>query len=274
MPALPQLKQTPFILSRAAMGQVNLTRASTPTTKPSGGGSVAKNRLDGIQMDANKTTVPTTRARLGQFLTLEGIDGAGKSSHINWAAGYIRDQGIEVVTTREPGGTPLGDQIRSLLLNTSMTPATECLLLFAGRAEHLAEVINPALTRGAWVISDRFTDATYAYQCGGRGMVPDRIAILESWTQQGQHPDRTWLFDVPLAVAKQRRTSRNDTQGSDRFESEPEPFHQRVQTQYMQRARAHPERFLLIDARQSIHQIRGQLATDLDGLLKSYRDRP
>jgi len=105
-------------------------------------------------------------------------------------------------------------------------------------------------------------------------MVPDRIAILESWTQQGQHPDRTWLFDVPLAVAKQRRTSRNDTQGSDRFESEPEPFHQRVQTQYMQRARAHPERFLLIDARQSIHQIRGQLATDLDGLLKSYRDRP
>jgi dTMP kinase len=255
------------------MGQVNLTRASTRTTKPSGGGSVAKNPLDGIQMDANKTTVPTTRARLGQFLTLEGIDGAGKSSHLNWAAGYLSDQGIEVVTTREPGGTPLGDQIRSLLLNASMTPATECLLLFAGRAEHLAEVINPALSRGAWVISDRFTDATYAYQCGGRGMVPERIAVLESWTQQGQHPNRTWLFDVPLAVAKQRRSIRNETQGSDRFESEPEPFHQRVQDQYLQRAQAHPERFLLIDARQSIQQIRQQLAMDLDGLLKSYRDR-
>jgi dTMP kinase len=124
------------------------------------------------------------------------------------------------------------------------------------------------------VISDRFTDATYAYQCGGRGILPDRIAILESWTQQGQHPDRTWLFDVPLAVAKQRRTIRNENQGSDRFESEPEPFHQRVQAQYMQRAQAHPERFLLIDARRSIQQIREQLAKDLDELIKSYRDRP
>jgi dTMP kinase len=223
-------------------------------------------------MDAIKPTVPTRDARRGRFLTLEGIDGAGKSSHLIWAAEYLRAQGIEVVTTREPGGTPLGDQIRSLLLNSSMTPETECLLLFAGRAEHLAEVIDPALARGAWVISDRFTDATYAYQCGGRGMLADRIAVLEAWTQQGQDPDRTWLFDVPLAVAQQRRAVRNETQGSDRFESEPEPFYQRVQTQYIQRAQAHPKRFLRIDARGSIEQIRHQLAMDLNSLLSSFQD--
>ena len=223
-------------------------------------------------MDAIKPTAPTGRSRRGRFLTLEGIDGAGKSSHLSWAAEYLRGQGIEVVTTREPGGTPLGDQIRSLLLNSSMTPETECLLLFAGRAEHLAEVIDPALARGAWVISDRFTDATYAYQCGGRGMLADRIAVLEAWTQQGQDPDRTWLFDVPLAVAQQRRAVRNETQGSDRFESEPEPFHQRVQTQYIQRAQAHPKRFLRIDARGSIEQIRHQLAMDLNSLLSSFQD--
>jgi dTMP kinase len=223
-------------------------------------------------MDAIKPTAPNRRARRGRFLTLEGIDGAGKSSHLSWAAEYLRAQGIEVVTTREPGGTPLGDQIRSLLLNSSMTPETECLLLFAGRAEHLAEVINPALARGAWVISDRFTDATYAYQCGGRGMPADRIAVLEAWTQQGQDPDRTWLFDVPLTVAQQRRAVRNVTQGSDRFESEPEPFHQRVQTQYIQRAQTHPERFLRIDARGSIEHIRQQLAIDLNFLLTSYQD--
>jgi len=241
-------------------------------TRPFGGGSAAKNHLDGIQMDANRTLVPTTGARLGRFLTLEGIDGAGKSSHLNWAAEYLRGQGIEVVTTREPGGTPLGEQIRSLLLNTSMSPATECLLLFAGRAEHLSEVINPALARGAWVISDRFTDATYAYQCGGRGMSADRIAVLEAWTQQGQHPDRTWLFDVPLAVAQQRRAVRNESQGSDRFESEAEPFHQRVQDQYVQRAQLHPGRFLRVDARGSIEQIRQLLAGDLDLLLASDRN--
>lgn len=225
-------------------------------------------------MDATKTTVPTTCARPGRFLTLEGIDGAGKSSHLDWAAEYLRAEGIEVVTTREPGGTPLGDQIRSLLLSSSMTRETECLLLFAGRAEHLAGVINPALARGAWVISDRFTDATYAYQCGGRGMIADRIAVLEAWTQQGQHPDRTWLFDVPLAVAQQRRAVRNETQGSDRFESEPEPFHQRVQDQYLHRAQAHPERFLLIDARDSIPEIRQRLTLDLNALLKSFRGGP
>lgn len=220
-------------------------------------------------MDATKRTDPKTASPPGLFLTLEGIDGAGKSSHLIWAAEYLRAQGVEVVTTREPGGTPLGDQIRSLLLNANMTPATECLLLFAGRAEHLAEVINPALARGAWVISDRFTDATYAYQCGGRGMATDRIAVLENWTQQGQHPDRTWLFDVPLAVAQQRRAVRNETQGSDRFENESEPFHQRVQRQYLQRAQGHPERFLLIDARESIPEIRQRLAADLNLLLRS-----
>ena len=220
-------------------------------------------------MDATKRTDPKTASPPGLFLTLEGIDGAGKSSHLIWAAEYLRAEGVEVVTTREPGGTPLGDQIRSLLLNANMTPATECLLLFAGRAEHLAEVINPALARGAWVISDRFTDATYAYQCGGRGMATDRIAALENWTQQGQHPDRTWLFDVPLAVAQQRRAVRNETQGSDRFENESEPFHQRVQRQYLQRAQAHPERFLLIDARESIPEIRQRLAADLNLLLRS-----
>ena len=223
-------------------------------------------------MDVTARPVPKTTSPSGRFLTLEGIDGAGKSSHLIWAAEYLRAQGIEVITTREPGGTPLGDQIRSLLLNASMTPETECLLLFAGRAEHLAEVIKPALARGAWVISDRFTDATYAYQCGGRGMVAERIAVLEAWTQLGQHPDRTWLFDVPVAVAQQRRSARNGAQGSDRFENEPEPFHQRVQAQYLQRVQAHPERFLLVDARASIPQIRQRLATDLNSLLKSFRD--
>ena len=238
---------------------------------PSSDGSADIKLLNGIKMDRTEPSADTSRLPRGRFLTLEGIDGAGKSSHLDWAANYVRAQGLDVVSTREPGGTPLGDKIRALLLHERMTPDTECLLLFAGRAEHLAEVINPALERGAWVISDRFTDATYAYQCGGRGMSADRIAVLESWTQQGRHPDRTWLFDVPLAVAQDRRAVRSEAHGTDRFEAEAEPFHQRVQTRYLDRAREHPERFLRVDARASIDEIRERLKVDLDAMLAQSR---
>lgn len=137
----------------------------------------------------------------GRFITLEGVDGAGKSTHTEWIAEFLRGQGLEVVSTREPGGTPLGEKLRALVLTDPMGLDTETLLMFAARCEHLHQVIEPALARGAWVVCDRYTDATYAYQGGGRGLGAERVAALETWMQAGR-PDRTWLFDVPLEVAR------------------------------------------------------------------------
>lgn len=202
----------------------------------------------------------TTR---GRFITLEGVDGAGKSTHTVWIADFLRAQGLDVVSTREPGGTPLGEKLRALLLTDSMGLDTETLLMFAARCEHLHQVIEPALARGAWVVCDRYTDATYAYQGGGRGLGAARVAALEAWMQAGQ-PDRTWLFDVPLEVARARLA---DARVPDRFEREGAAFFERTREAYHARAEADPQRIRIVDSTQSIAQIRTGLEAGLRELL-------
>ncbi|MBK7898297.1 MAG: dTMP kinase [Azonexus sp.] len=182
----------------------------------------------------------------GKFITFEGIDGAGKSSHVEWLAEQLRHRGKSVRVTREPGGTPLGERLRELLLGQAMHLETETLLMFAARREHLAQVIEPALAAGEWVVCDRFTDATHAYQGGGRGLDRARIQILENWVHGTLQPDLTLLFDLPLEVARERiaLTSRS----LDRFEQEKADFHRRVRQAYLDRAAAHPGRIRVIDA--------------------------
>ncbi|GMG90135.1 dTMP kinase [Cupriavidus metallidurans] len=188
----------------------------------------------------------------GKFITFEGIDGAGKSTHIEWVAERLRVR-ANVVTTREPGGTPLGEDLRQLLLHRKMHLETEALLMFAARREHIAEVIEPALARGDWVISDRFTDATFAYQGGGRGLALDRLAALEQWVQGGLQPDLTLLFDVPLETASARLAGAREP---DKFEAESRAFFERTRTEYLRRAAEAPQRFRVIDATRSIDEIR------------------
>ncbi|QEZ46450.1 dTMP kinase [Cupriavidus oxalaticus] len=194
----------------------------------------------------------------GKFITFEGIDGAGKSTHIDWVAARLRARsGIPaVVTTREPGGTPLGEDLRQLLLHRTMHLETEALLMFAARREHIAEVIEPALARGEWVISDRFTDATFAYQGGGRGLPTQRLEVLEDWVQAGLQPDLTLLFDVPLETASERLAG---ARAPDKFEAESRAFFQRTRDEYLRRAAAAPGRFRVIDATRSIDAIREEL---------------
>lgn len=193
----------------------------------------------------------------GKFITLEGVDGAGKSTHLGFVADWLRAQGREVVVTREPGGTPLGETLRELLLHRDMDSNTELLLMFAARQQHLAELIRPALARGAWVVSDRFTDASYAYQCGGRGIPVERVAALEAWVQRGFAPDLTLLFDVPPEVAEARRTA---ARTADRFECEADSFFSRVRNAYLDRARAEPARIRVLDARQGIEVLQAEIA--------------
>ena len=181
----------------------------------------------------------------GKFITFEGIDGAGKSTHIETAAALVRQRGVEVVVTREPGGTPLGEKLRALLLGEPMSVETETLLMFAARCEHVATVITPALARGAWVISDRFTDATRAYQGGGRGVAQDKIEVLANWVHANTNPDVTFLFDLPREIAEQRIASGRSL---DRFERERTEFHARVRDEYLRLAVANPARFRVIDA--------------------------
>lgn len=200
----------------------------------------------------------------GRFITVEGIDGAGKSSHIEWLREYLSDLGHSVIVTREPGGTPLGESLRTLLLNEPMSPETEMMLMFAARAEHLATVIRPALSRGAWVISDRFSDATYAYQVGGRGVPARKFAALEAWVQEGLQPDRTILFDVSVATAQARL---HDTRVLDRFEREAADFHQRVRDAYLARAAAHPQRIRLVASDVPMPEVRVQILAALNDLL-------
>ena len=159
--------------------------------------------------------------------------------------------------TREPGGTPLGEKLRELLLHEKMYPDSEALLMFSARSEHMQQVIRPALKRGTWVISDRFTDATFAYQCGGRGIVEERIAVLETWVQQGLQPDLTLLFDVPLGVARER-LDRN-TPNPDKFEREREDFFGRVRTVYLKRAETYPQRIKLINSADELENIQKNL---------------
>lgn len=202
----------------------------------------------------------------GLFLTLEGVDGAGKSTHVEWIVSHLSDLGVNVVSTREPGGTPLGEKLRNLLLHEPMHLECETLLMFAARAEHLQSVIEPALSRGDFVVCDRFTDATFAYQGGGRQLGYDKVAVLENWVHPNRQPDRTWLFDVPLSVARERL---NRTRDQDRFEKEADSFFERTREVYLQRANKAPGRFRIIDSTQSIDEIRLQLAEDISSLLKA-----
>lgn len=193
----------------------------------------------------------------GKFISLEGIDGAGKSTHHAWLVDYLRSQGKSVVATREPGGTPLGEKLRTMLLSESMHIETEALLMFAARKEHLDKVILPALRRGDWVVSDRFTDASFAYQGGGRGLSLQKLTQLEQWVQEGFEPDLTFLFDVPTETARSRLQTTG--QALDRFEQEQQAFFERVRQTYLDRARHEPRRIIRIDATQTLNEIRVQL---------------
>jgi dTMP kinase len=192
----------------------------------------------------------------GKFITFEGIDGAGKSTHISFVASLLHDRGHTVITTREPGGTPLGEQLRTLLLHEKMHLETEALLMFAARREHLAQVIEPALARGDWVISDRFTDATFAYQGGGRQLDRQKLETLEQWVHPDLQPDLTLLFDVPLDVARDRL---NRSRDPDRFEQEKAAFFAATQAEYRRRADQFSSRFRIIDSSRPISEVNQEL---------------
>ncbi|HEY9101502.1 dTMP kinase [Chitinimonas sp.] len=200
----------------------------------------------------------------GRFISLEGLDGAGKSTHLAWLTGQLAARGIDHLVTREPGGTPLGEKLRELLLHEAMHLETEALLMFAVRREHLAQVIEPALAQGRWVICDRFTDATYAYQVGGRGLDLTKFAALEQWVQGREggllQPDLTLLFDVPLEVSRARLAGAREL---DRFEREQDAFFERVRAAYHARAQASGGRLRVLDASQSVAQVQADLAAVL-----------
>ena len=196
----------------------------------------------------------------GRFISLEGIDGAGKSTHAAWLKDALAAMGRSVVATREPGGTALGEALRALLLAQPMTHATEALLMFAARQEHVAQVIGPALARGDWVLCDRFTDATFAYQGGGHGVPRERLAELEHFIPADCRPDLTILFDVPIAVSRER-LDRSAAKGRDldKFEREASTFFERVRNVYLERAAQEPERFRVVDAARPLADIRADL---------------
>lgn len=200
----------------------------------------------------------------GKFITFEGIDGAGKSTHMEAVRAFLASRGYSVVMTREPGGTPLGEELRKMLLHVPMTHDTEALLMFAARREHLERVIRPALARGDWVVCDRFTDATYAYQGGGHGVPFARIAELESWVHGDCRPDLTLLFDVSTEVSRARLT-RAEANGRelDKFEAERQDFFERVRAAYLARAAAEPRRFRVLDSTRPIADVRAELAAVL-----------
>jgi dTMP kinase len=202
----------------------------------------------------------------GKFITFEGIDGAGKSSHIAWSREWLQARGKTVVSTREPGGTPLGERLRELLLHDKMHLETEALLMFAARREHLAQLIEPALNRGDWVISDRFTDASFAYQGGGRKLGFEKLAVLEQWVHPHLQPDLTLLFDVPLEVARQRLDA---TRTLDRFEQEQADFFAATREAYLRRAREYPQRFCIVDSTQEMSTVRQHLQSALTRLVES-----
>ena len=189
----------------------------------------------------------------GRFITLEGMDGAGKSTHISNIIQILQAQGHEVISTREPGGTALGEKLRELLLHENMHPETETLLMFAARREHIDRVISPALVRGTYVLSDRFTDATYAYQCGAKGVPASKIQLLEQWVQSDIQPDITLLFDVPVEVSLNRLAT---ARSPDKFERENAEFFTRIRHAYLQRAIENPARFRVIDANKPLEEVK------------------
>ncbi len=203
----------------------------------------------------------------GKFITLEGSEGAGKSTSLTYIQTLLADADIAHISTREPGGTAIGEQVRDLLLQGrghGMGSDTELLLMFAARAEHLEKVIRPALTAGKWVVCDRFTDATYAYQGGGRGIADARIAVLENWTQGDLRPDMTLLFDIPTAQGLQRAGNRSTP---DRFEQENQDFFERVRQRYLARAAQEPGRIHLINAAMDIPEVQAQIRAVLGKVL-------
>ncbi|MEW5973705.1 MAG: dTMP kinase [Pseudomonadota bacterium] len=204
----------------------------------------------------------------GRFIVLEGGEGAGKSSNLDVLQRLLEDRGLRVLRTREPGGTPLGEAVRGLLLDpafTGMEAKTELLLMFAARAQHVAQVIRPALEEGVWVISDRFTSSSYAYQGGGRGLPHDAIAWLESFVQDELRPDLTLLLDTPVEVGLARMRSRGEPE--DRIEREGRPFFERVRAAFLAQAEVAPDRFAVIDAIQSLDEVQAALQRALRSLL-------
>lgn len=200
---------------------------------------------------------------MSKFITFEGVDGAGKSTHLESFADALRKRGFDVVVTREPGGTPLGEQLREILLRQAMSIGTEAMLMFAARLEHIEQVIKPALRAGKWVISDRFSDASFAYQGGGRGMDWGKLRQLEQWVHPDLQPDLTLYFDVPVEVARQRlrmsaRAGANDV-SLDRFEQEQADFFERVRAGYLKRIRENPQRYAVIDAVQTLDSVKLEL---------------
>lgn len=204
----------------------------------------------------------------GCFITLEGLDGAGKSTHAPWLVEEIQRHGLKVVSTREPGGTALGEQLREIVLHQPMHLKTETLLIFAARCEHVQTVIKPALASGSWVVCDRFTDASYAYQGGGRELGGADIAVLEQWVHPDLRPDRTWLFDVPLAVARERLAHSRDL---DRFEREGAAFFERTRQAYHARVEQDPDRLRIVDSTLPIDVIRRELASQVAALIQTRR---
>ena len=194
----------------------------------------------------------------GRFITVEGIDGAGKSSHLEYLCERVRGLGHEARLTREPGGTVVGERLRDVVLHHAMTPLAEALVMFGARGAHVASVIEPALAAGAWVVCDRFSDSTYAYQCGGRGLKPQVVANLEGIVHPDLQPDATFLFDLDPAIAYERQRARSRT--PDRFEREQADFFARVREAYLERARQHAYRFHVVDAAGSLEEVRERLA--------------
>jgi dTMP kinase len=192
-----------------------------------------------------------------KFITFEGVDGAGKSTGLDWFADALRQRGIDLLVTREPGGTPLGEQLREILLNQPMHIETEAMLMFAARREHVEKVIRPALQRGTWVISDRFSDASFAYQGGGRGVPLAKLEQLEQWVHGDLQPDLTLLFDIPIEVARQRLSNNVSL---DRFEQEKGEFFERVRQAYLARAAKSPQRITVIHAEKSLQEVQQELA--------------
>ena len=204
----------------------------------------------------------------GCFITLEGLDGAGKSTHVQGLVQHLQERGLDVLCTREPGGTEMGETLRQIVLNQPMQLETELLLMFAARCEHLRTVIEPALAAGKWVVCDRFTDASFAYQGGGRELGADRVAALEQWVHPHIQPDRTWLFDVPLATARERLERSREL---DRFEKEGNDFFERTRAAYHERANQYPERFRVLDSSQDIDLVRAKLIEQAIALEQDWR---
>ena len=198
---------------------------------------------------------------MAKFITFEGVDGAGKSTHLNWFAETLRARGIDLLVTREPGGTPLGEKLREILLHEPMHAETEALLMFAARREHIENVIKPALQRGTWVISDRFTDASFAYQGGGRGVAVEKLEQLERWVQADLQPDLTLLFDIPVEVARERLCKNvvKTNIALDKFEQEKSDFFEKVRNAYLARAHKNPARFAIIHAEKTPAEVKASL---------------